>query len=129
MSHFAELDSNNYVINVIFVKDEDFRKYIENEETEGIKYLQNIFGLHKRWVQTSYNTLMNQHRFDGIPLRGKYAEIGDKYDENKNLFIPPKPYNSWIFDETTCSWVSPIPKPKDENWYFWNEENLKWEVS
>lgn len=126
MSHFAKLDSDNYVIDLFFVKDEDFKKNIEDEETEGIKYLRSLFGQDTRWARTSYNTLMGTHRLGGTPFRGKYAEVGDLYNESKQLFIPPKPYPSWIFDETTCCWFAPVPKPDNGRWYLWEEENKRW---
>lgn len=126
MAHFAKLDSNNYVTDILFIKNEDFRKNIKDEESEGIEYLQSLFGADIRWVRTSYNTTMGTHRLGGTPFRGKYAEIGDIYNEDKNLFIPPKPYPSWILDENTCTWFAPVPKPDEGRWYQWDEENQRW---
>jgi hypothetical protein len=63
----------------------------------------------------------------GTPLRKNYAGIGFTYDRNRDAFIPPKPYNSWILNEDTCLWDPPVPYPNDENNYGWNEQNQSWD--
>ena len=115
MAHFAELDENNVVLRVTVVNNEVLKdeEGIE-QESLGLKHLQSLGG---RWVQTSYNKTFRKH----------YAGIGYTYDETKDAFIPPKPFESWLLDEETLLWKAPIPKPKDENMYFWNEELLTWE--
>jgi hypothetical protein len=86
------------------------------------------------WVQTSYNTIGGQHKLGGTPLRKNYASIGFNYDSTKDAFIPPKPYQSWVLNEQTCLWESPVAYPADGNLatpagtvhYKWNEEQLNW---
>ena len=78
------------------------------------------------WVQTSYNTLGNEHPLD-MPLRGNFAGIGYTYDETNDVFYAPQPYPSWTLNETTCHWEAPTPYPDDDGRYTWNEETLTWE--
>jgi len=73
-----------------------------------------------QWIQTSYNTYGGSHP-DGRPLRMNYAGIGFTYNVDKDAFIPPKPFDSWILDEDTCLWNSPIPYPSDGKIYKWVE--------
>ena len=80
------------------------------------------------WVQTSYNTQGNVHTLGGTPLRKNYAGIGYTYDAQKDAFIPPKPYNSWTLNETSCLWEPPTPYPNDDNRYTWNESTTSWDV-
>lgn len=98
MSHFAQIDDNNVVINVI-VAEQDF---IDS----------GAVGDPSRWIQTSYNTHGGQHP-EGRPLRKNYAGIGYTYDPSRDAFIPPQPYPSWILDEKTCWWQPPVPVPDD----------------
>ena len=110
MAHYAFLDKNNIVTEVITGIDET--ELIEGLDTE--TWYGNFRGqLCKR---TSYN---NRIRFN-------YAGIGYSYDEARNAFIAPKPFNSWVLDETTCQWNSPIAYPQDGKMYKWNEELLQW---
>ena len=102
MSHFAKLDSNNIVENVI-VAEQD---YI-NSGVVGDAFL---------WVQTSYNG----------NFRKNYAGVGFTYDVVRNAFIPPQPFNSWTLNEDTCRWDSPVPYPTDGLIYSWDEETLAW---
>ena len=107
MSHFAELDENNIVLRVL-VGD-------NNMPNEGYDwFVENLGG---RWVQTSYNG----------KIRKNFAGIGYYYDEEKDAFVPPKPFESWTLNEITCRWQAPIPYPQDGRVYVWNEENLQWE--
>jgi hypothetical protein len=78
------------------------------------------------WVQTSYNTFGGQHRLGGIPLRKNYAGIGYTYDSERDAFIPPKFFTSWVLDETTCLWNPPVEMPSDDKSYKWDEESLSW---
>lgn len=105
MAHFAKLDENNIVTGVYVVGDEYEATYAEWRKEFGEVY-----------VQTSYN---NRIRFN-------YAGIGYSYDEVRDAFIPPKPFDSWVLDETTCHWNSPIAYPQDGKMYGWNEELLQW---
>jgi hypothetical protein len=111
MAHYAFLDENNIVTHVIVGKDEN-EDNINWEEFYGAK-------------RTSYNTMNGIHLLGGEPFRKNYAGIGFTYDESRDAFIPPQPYPSWILNEDTCNWESPIP-PNDDS-LFWNEETLNWE--
>jgi len=114
MSHFAQIDDNNTVTQVI-VAEQDV---IDS----------GLFGPKERWIQTSYNTQAGVHLQGGTPLRKNYAGIGYTYDAERDAFISPKPYASWTLDENSCQWQPPIPKPVEENKIFiWNEETQAWE--
>lgn len=114
MSHFAQIDSNNTVIQVIVIEQD----VIDT----------GMFGPVNTWIQTSYNTHGGVHSQGGTPLRKNYAGIGYKYDPILDAFIPPKTYASWILDETTCLWKAPIPMPVEEGKTFsWNEETQSWD--
>ena len=78
------------------------------------------------YKQTSYNTHGGQHLLGGTPLRKNYAGIGYTYDASKDAFIPPKPFNSWVLDETTCWWEAPVAYPSDGKEYDWDEDNTQW---
>jgi hypothetical protein len=118
MAHFAQLNENNIVIQVITAGD-------EYEETGEELYAQIAGGV---WKRTSYNTKAGVHSNGGTPFRKNYAGIGYTYDGTRDAFIPPKPYDSWIIDEETCIWVAPISYPNDGEIYVWNEESLAWDV-
>ena len=81
-----------------------------------------------RWVQTSYNTYGGVHKLGGTPLRKNFAGVGYTYDSMKDAFIPPKPFNSWTLNETTCLWEAPVARPEDDNRYTWNETNQTWDL-
>ena len=110
MAHFAKVD-NNIVTQVIVAEPEFFNTFVDTSPGE--------------WIQTSYNTRAGEHP-EGRPLRKNYAGIGFTYDKQRDAFIPPKPYESWILNEETCLWESPIPYPQDGKGYKWNEETLSW---
>jgi hypothetical protein len=106
MSHFAELDENNVVLRVL-VGD-------NNMPNEGYDwFVENLGG---RWVQTSYSG----------SIRKNFAGIGYTYDEDRDAFIPPKPFDSWTLNETTCRWQAPVPYPQDGRIYRWDEDSLTW---
>jgi hypothetical protein len=86
-----------------------------------------LWGPPQEWIQTSYNTHAGVHTQGGTPLRKNYAGVGYSYDEALDAFIPPKPFDSWILDETTCHWKAPVECPQDDNRYIWNEQDLLWE--
>jgi hypothetical protein len=114
MAHFAQLE-NNIVTNVIVVANETILDENGNENKQkGIDFCSNLLG--GTWIQTSYNG----------NIRKNFAGIGYTYDETRDAFIAPKPYNSWLLDEETCQWKAPVDKPTDDNFYTWNEENLNW---
>lgn len=118
MAHFAKLDENKTVIEVIVVNNQVLLdpNGIEREEL-GIAFLITWSGGHPWWRQTSYNGT----------FRKNYAGIGYTYDQSKDSFIPPRPFASWLLDETTCHWEPPIPYPMDDKVYFWNESIQNWE--
>ena len=121
MAHYAFLDENNIVTQVIVGKDEG---------EDGIDWEQH-YGDFVGQVckRTSYNTCANQHP-NGTPFRKNYAGIGFSYDPVLDAFIPPKPYSSWLLNETTCIWDPPIPRPQDGKFYDWDESTMSWvEVS
>jgi hypothetical protein len=113
MSHFANIDDNNVVTQVI-VAEQDFIN-------------SGAVGDPSKWIQTSYNTSGGQHKNGGTPLRKNYAGIGYSYDVSRDAFIPPKPYDSWVLDEDTCWWTAPTPMPTDGKLYQWNELGMVWE--
>jgi hypothetical protein len=128
MAHFAKLNSENIVIRVNSVANEVLKDSngIE-QEAIGIEFLKNLHGW-ENWKQTSYNTIGGVHNNGGIPFRKNYAGTGYTYDEQRDAFIGPKPFNSWILNEDTCIWEAPIPMPQDNNIYSWNEETLSWDL-
>ena len=85
-----------------------------------------IFG--NGWVETSYNINRGQNDNIGTPLRKNYAGIGYIYDKQRDAFIPPKPFPSWVLVEETCQWNSPIAYPNDNQNYVWNEQNQSWDL-
>lgn len=111
MAHFAKVE-NGLVTEVIVIDQETLNT--------------GLWGDPSSWVQTSYNTRGGQHP-EGRPLRKNYAGIGYTYDSNRDAFIPPKPYNSWILNEQTCLWSAPTPMPQDGQIYSWNEETTQWQ--
>jgi hypothetical protein len=115
MAHFAKLDSNNIVTFVTVGRQEDDGKEAELNARTGDVY-----------KQTSYNTSGGAHKLGGTPLRKNYAGIGYTYDANRDAFIPPKPFASWLLNEDTCQWSAPVPMPTDDKFYFWDEATLTW---
>jgi hypothetical protein len=118
MAHYAFLDENNIVVEVITGKDESDTSYDWEE------WYSNFRG--KPCKRTSYNTQGNTHIKGGTPYRKNYAGIGYTYDPDRDAFIPPRPYDSWILNEDTCLWDAPVPYPTDGNYYVWEEETLSW---
>lgn len=115
MAHFAELDSNNIVKQVIVVHNNELLDENGQEsEAKGQEFCHNLLG--GNWIQTSYNS----------SIRKNYAGVGYTYDSIRDAFIPPKPFNSWVLDEETCRWSPPTPMPFDGDVYKWNEETLSW---
>ena len=150
MAHFAKLGANGKVIQVLTMdNDKMLNADGLEDETVGQQWLE----IHNNWpaqmwIQTSYNTLNNEHKLGGTPFRGNYAGIGFSWDEDNNIFWPKSPYPSRVKDTATASWKSPIgdapeltaeqvekSTPADENtpathaWmYEWNEENQSWDL-
>jgi len=133
MASFAKLNSENIVITVVSVVNEVLKDSngIE-QESIGIQFLKTLYNEPNAiWKQTSYNTVGGVHNNGGIPFRKNHAGIGYSYDLNRDAFIAPKPYNSWVLNENTCLWNAPIAYPIDSNVnnrYKWNEEILNWEL-
>ena len=127
MASFAKIGLNGKVIAVHSVVNEVLHDSngIEREDI-GIDFLTKLHGW-AIWKQTSYNTIGGVHTNGGIPLRKNFAGIGYTYDEDRDAFIPKKPFNSWILNESTCNWEAPVSKPNDNNRYFWNELTLSWD--
>jgi hypothetical protein len=118
MGHYAFLDENNVVTEVITGKDEtdtshDWEQWYGNFRGQVCK-------------RTSYNTQGGQHSTGGTPYRKNYAGIGYTYDAARDAFIPPRPYASWTLDEDSCLWQPPVPYPTDSNLYEWDENILNW---
>ena len=111
MSHFAKVE-NNIVTEVLV---------IEQDVVDS-----GLFGSPESWIQTSYNTSGGQHLLGGTPLRKNYAGIGYTYDSERDAFIPPKVYNSWILNEDTCLWNPPASMPNDGKLYSWDEDTTSW---
>jgi hypothetical protein len=128
MASFAKIGLNNKVIAVVSVNNEVLKDSngVEQEQL-GIDFLTNIYGW-AVWKQTSYNTYNGVHNSGGTPFRKNHAGIGYTYNEDRDAFIPSKPYNSWVLNEFTCNWEAPVAKPDNENLYRWNEQNLNWEM-
>ena len=115
MAHFAQLNEENIVTQVIVVANQDTSDQdgVENEAI-GIAFCQKLLG--GNWKQTSYNG----------SIRKNYAGIGYKYDETLDAFVPPQPFASWTLDETTCQWEAPKPYPTDGKLYAWDEKTKSW---
>ena len=128
MASFAKIGLNNKVIEVLSVVNEVL--YDSNgieQEVNGIDFLTKLTG-YPVWKQTSYNTHGGVHNNNGTPLRKNHAGIGYTYDETRDAFIPPKPFNSWILNESTCNWEAPVAYPIDGKRYNWNEINKNWDL-
>ena len=128
MASFAKIGLNNKVIEVLSVHN-DVLKDADGIEQEniGIDFLTKLTG-YPVWKQTSYNTYGGVHNSGGTPLRKNHAGIGYTYDEDRDAFIPKKPFNSWILNETTCQWEAPVAMLEDDNKYTWNESTLTWDI-
>ena len=132
MASFAKIGLNGKVIAVHSVVNEVLHDSngIEREDI-GIDFLTKLHGW-AIWVQTSYNTYGGVHDKGGTPLRKNFAGIGYTYDEDRDAFIPPKPYTSWILNEDTCNWEAPVSMPtatlEENQYYSWNESIINWEV-
>jgi hypothetical protein len=117
MAHFAKLGTGNIVEQVIVVSND-----IAITEQAGSDFINKLYNTRDVWKQTSYNN----------NFRKNYAGIGYQYDQQRDAFIPPKPYNSWILNEDTCRWEAPVNKPTTEleenQYYSWNESILNWEI-
>jgi hypothetical protein len=115
MAHFAQLDENNVVTQVIVVNNNDcLDAHGQEREEIGVAFCQRLFG--GNWKQTSYNH----------SIRKRYAGIGYSYNAQLDAFVPPKPFASWTLDNATAAWVAPTAMPTDDKMYHWDEETLAW---
>jgi hypothetical protein len=119
MAHYAFLDENNTVTEVIVGK---------NEGEDGVDW-ESHYGAFRGQIcrRTSYNTQGGQHVNGGTPFRKNYAGIGYTYDADRDAFIPPRPYASWQLDELSCLWQAPTSIPTDGQAYVWNESAQTWD--
>ena len=118
MAHYAFLDSNNIVTEVIVGKDEG---------EDGVDWEAHYGAFRGQTCKrTSYNTHGGVHSGGGTPFRKNYAGIGYSYNAIRDAFIPPRPYASWTLNEDTCLWESPVPYPDDGNYYVWDEITTSW---
>jgi hypothetical protein len=119
MAYFAKLNSNNIVETVISINNSVIidSNGIEQEQL-GTDFINQLYNTNDVWKQTSYNN----------NIRKNYAGIGYTYDSQRNAFIAPKPYNSWVLNESTCNWEAPIAYPNDGQRYTWNESTLSWDL-
>jgi hypothetical protein len=113
MAHFAKLGVGNIVEQVIVVSND-----VATTEQAGVDFINQLYNTRDVWKQTSYNN----------NIRKNFAGIGFQYDQTRDAFIPPKPFNSWILNESTCRWEAPVVYPADGNNYKWNETNLTWDL-
>jgi hypothetical protein len=147
MAHFAELDKNNIVVRVVVIDNYDCladavkaarpeltRQALQNvrgdnvtrsaesvkweDKDKGKQLLHKLFGTNTLWVKTSYNGT----------IRKNYAGIGYTYDKIRDAFLAPKPYVSWVLNETSCQWEAPIQHPDNGKMYNWNEEKQSWDL-
>ena len=121
MATFAKLSSGNKVVSVHSVANA-----VATTEQAGIDFLHKLHN-YPFWKQTSYNTQDGVHRLGGTPFRKNHAGIGYTYDEDRDAFIPKKPFSSWVLNEDTCNWEAPSAKPDDGKFYVWNEETTSWD--
>ena len=132
MASFAKIGLNSKVIEVLSVVNEVLHDSNGVEqEAIGIDFLTKLTG-YPVWKQTSYNTIGGVHTNGGTPLRKNHAGIGYTYDEDRDAFIPKKPYASWVLNESTCLWQAPVAIPatelEDNQYYSWNESIINWEI-
>ena len=113
MAHFAKLGKGNIVERVEVVSND-----VSTTEQAGVDFLNNLYNSRDVWKQTSYNE----------NIRKNFAGIGYKYDQTRDAFIAPKPFNSWILNEDTCLWEAPVAHPTDGQRYIWNEETTTWDL-
>ena len=135
MASFAKIGLNNKVIEVLSVHNNELldSNGVE-QEVNGIDFLTKLTG-YPVWKQTSYNTSGGVHKLGGTPFRKNHAGIGMTYDEDRDAFIPKKPYASWVLNEDTCLWEAPVAIPtltqeqiNNQNYYIWNEQNQTWDL-
>mgnify|MGYP003660465145 FL=1 len=129
MAHYCKLGTGNIVEQTVVVANGVITdKFGVEHEHLGEQFLQETFKSRDIWKQTSYNTRGGIHQLGGTPFRKNFAGVGYYYDFDRDAFIPIKPFNSWILNETTCRWEAPVAYPDDDNNYNWNETNQNWDI-
>jgi len=137
MAHFAKIDSNNDVVDCIVIHND-----VATSEAAGQEFIANVLKKEGTWLQTSYNTVADVHRLGGTPLRGNFGTKGSTWDPVLEIFMPPKPFPSWVMSNSASKWTSPIgdrpsftAEQESQNaagthdwFYYWNEEDLSWEL-
>jgi hypothetical protein len=119
MAHFAQLDENSIVLQVIVVNNATIDNLpFPESELIGVAFCQSLLGSTTNWKQTSYNA----------SFRKNYAGVGFTYDSVLDAFIAPQPYPSWMLNDSTCQWEAPVPYPNDGGNYVWDEATLSWDV-
>jgi hypothetical protein len=113
MAHFAKLGVGNIIERVAVISND-----IATNEQAGVDFLNNLYKTEDVWKQTSYNG----------NIRKNFAGIGFTYDQARDAFIPPKPFNSWTLNDTTCLWEAPVAYPDDGQFYHWNETTKQWDL-
>jgi hypothetical protein len=139
MAYFAKLDSNNKVIQVVSVNNNVIKDSNNIEqESLGIEFLRNLYNEPEaNWKKTSFNTKAGKYydltnnilsQDQSKAFRKNYASLGYSYDENRDAFIAPQPYNSWVLNEQSCCWEAPSPMPEavDGKAPIWDENSLSW---
>ena len=124
MAHFAKLGPGDIVERVEVVSND-----IATTEQAGVDFLNNLYNTRDVWKQTSFNTKAGVHKLGGTPFRKNYAGIGHQYDQTRDAFYSPKPFDSWTLNEEKCEWEAPVLKPDDGNLYNWNETTKQWDLS
>ena len=119
MAYFAKLGTGNIIETIISINNSVITDSngIEQEQL-GVDFINKLYNTRDVWKQTSYNN----------NIRKNFAGIGFHYDQTRDAFIPPKPFNSWILNEDTCLWNAPVAYPQDDNKYKWNEQTLSWDL-
>jgi hypothetical protein len=119
MAYFAKLGTGNIIEQIISINNSVItdNNGIEQEQL-GVDFINKLYNTRDVWKQTSYNN----------NIRKNFAGIGYQYDQTRDAFIPPKPFNSWILNEDTCRWEAPVAYPQDDNNYRWNEQTLSWDL-
>ena len=117
MAHFAKLGVGNIIEQVVVVHNDELLVDGVEQEHKGVEFLNNLFNERAVWKQSSYNN----------NFRKNFATVGGSYDQERDAFINPKPYDSWILNESTCKWDPPTPKPDDDKNYEWNESTKAWD--
>ena len=121
MAHFAKLGTGNIVTAVHVVSND-----VATTEQAGVDFLNDLYKTRDVWKQTSYNTKGGVHLLGETPFRKNYASIGYTYNQTKDAFIPPKPFDSWILNEDTCLCEAPVAYPSDGKEYEWDESSKSW---